>query len=359
MMTTRFPRIKRSVRGIGTVRITSGAKNARQHQQRVVLFDQLIEADQIEVIRSLLSGELEWSQLVEHRREKGTFGAGVLTEVKTRVALDIAVKQTLPKMGESQKTRMRYAVTWKRLATLIGTAKVADLASVDFPALRKQWGRSPSDWNHVGRFLSAFLTKYVGLHHPLRATVVAAFPRRKERPRVPDLSIGLFWAIVEKAPTHVQPSFVTLLLTGLRVNEYLALRRHHLMPHTHRVTVPGTKTDESDAPISIEAEHWHWVDKGVPSRVQYRWLRMHWCRACVAAGAATWNAEKKNKYRGLTLNSLRHALAQLTSDAGANVFDVKAALRHTNLSTSEGYARRSGTAKVAGVIGRLLRKETA
>jgi integrase len=359
-MSTRFPRIKRSVPGLGIVRLSSGATSKRQHARRVTLLDELIEADQIDTIRQLKAGTVSWGEVAEHRREKGAFGVGVLTGIKGRRLLRDAVASVMP-MGETIGTQRRYAVTWKRLDSLLGPVKVSELAAVDYKALRKAWGRSASDWNHVGRFLSAFLSRYLGKHHPLRGEVVAAFVRRPEAPRVPDLSPALFWSIVDRAPAHVRASYVALLLTGMRaITEYLATTRAHLMPHTYRVRVPGTKTEQSAAVVSIDPELWPWIDQAVPSRVRYKWLRIHWCRAAVAAGAGTFDdAERELGYHGPTLHSLRHALAQWASDAGVGLADVKAALRHTNITTTEGYARRSGTAKVAGVIGTMLKRDTA
>jgi integrase len=359
-VSTRFPRIKRSVQGVGVIRLASKATSKRQHARRVTLLDELIEADQVDTIRQLVAGEVTWAEIAQHRREKGQFGVGVLTGIKGRRLLSEAVKSVMP-LGNALATQQRYAVTWKRLDLLLGPVKVNELAAVDYKALRKMWGRSASDWNHVGRFLSAFLSRYLGKLHPLRGEVVAAFERRHEAPRVPDLSPALFWSIVDRTPLHVRASYVALLLTGMRaITEYLATTRAHLMPHTYRVRVPGTKTEQSAGVVSIDPELWPWVDQAVPSRVRYKWLRIHWCRAAVAAGAGTFDDPAQERgYHGPTLHSLRHALAQWASDEGAGLADVKAALRHSNLSTTEGYARRSGSGKVAGMIGSMLKRGTA
>lgn len=359
-MTTKYPRIKRTVPGVGKVRLTTGARTQRQYAQRVSVFDDLVNADQPAVIKALMAGDITWAELVEHRRERGRFGAGVLTDVKANRSLAEAVEATLPKMGKSEGTRARYGVTWKRLHTLLGPITVNDLATVEYDVLKGQWGRSAGDWNNVGRFLSAFLSKFLGKPHPLRYAVVAAFPRRRERPRVPDLTPAIFWKIVDKAPLHVQASFVTILLTGMRVDEYLAITPEHLLPHTHRIQVPGTKTDSSSEPVSVDPKMWPWIVRGVPPRVtSYKRFRLHWCRACVAAGAATWNAEEESGYRGPVLHDLRHSLAQWASDAGHGLAEVKAALRHTNLSTTESYARRSSSSKIAGTIRQLLKRKRA
>lgn len=117
---------------------------------------------------------------------------------------------------------------------------------------------------------------------------------------------------------------------------------------TIRLSVPGTKSDASAAVVSVDPQHWHWIDAAVPSPVRYKWLRLHWMRGCAAAGAT-----------GITLHSLRHSLAQWTSDAGVSLSDVMTAMRHAHISTTEEYARRSGRTKVAGVIGGILKRETA
>jgi hypothetical protein len=50
MMTTRYPRIRRQVPGIGFVQLATGARSKRDYERRVVLFDELVEDSQLGVI---------------------------------------------------------------------------------------------------------------------------------------------------------------------------------------------------------------------------------------------------------------------------------------------------------------------
>ena len=91
-------------------------------------------------------------------------------------------------------------------------AKVAHLAKTNWRALRADPAfKSAADWNHLRRSLSAFLTTFVGdVYHPFRRQVMKKIKLRKERPRVPDVSVELFWRIVAAAPEHARPCYVTL-----------------------------------------------------------------------------------------------------------------------------------------------------
>lgn len=370
MMTTRFPRIRRRVKGIGLVQLATDTKKRREHDRRVVLFDELVEAGQLSVIRALVAGVVSWGELVDHRREAGSFGVSVLTEVKLRRPLVQAVSEALPRMGKAKATRKRYETTWNRLKTVLpaDVLTVADLGprgdlpgKLDWQVLRSSWQRSASDWNHVVRFLSAFLSTYLGKRHPFRGTVVDSFPWAKESPRVPDLTPALFWKIVDLAPTHARASYVALLLSGMRVrSEYLRCSREHLMAATHQVRIPDDpKTQSSAGTVSIEKADWRWIDQAIPSRLQYKWLRLYWCRAAVAAGAARWDPKTETGYQGPTMHSLRHCLAQWATDAGVPLVDVKAQLRHANMSTTETYARRSRSRATSKAVSKLMRRKTA
>ncbi len=143
-------------------------------------------------------------------------------------------------------TRKRYETSFtalERVGVLKAGATVNDLATVDWTALHATWPGGPSDWNHLRRAVSHFLTMQLGdVHHAFRRAVVKAIPRAKEVERVPDLPPTLFWKIVNAAPTHAQACFVTIAALGLRVGEYLRLTRDHLLPHSFAVQIPGTKT---------------------------------------------------------------------------------------------------------------------
>jgi integrase len=77
--------------------------------------------------------------------------------------------------------------------------------------------------------------------------VVKRIPREKEMPRIPDITIALFWDILARTPDFAQPCYVTLVATGMRLGEYLRCDKAHLSRLTCSIDVPGTKAAERKA----------------------------------------------------------------------------------------------------------------
>jgi len=125
-----------------------------------------------------------------------------------------------------------------------------------------------------------------------------------------------------EAPEYARPCYVTLVITGMRVGEYLTLGLEHLRPESCAIQVPGTKTAASSAVVAVDPEYWPWIEAAVPSPLGYKWLRINFKNAAKAIGRAD-----------LRLHDLRHVFAQLASDAGAPTAQVQAALRHPNPAT--------------------------
>jgi integrase len=195
--------------------------------------------------------------------------------------------------------------------------------------------------------VSHFLTIHLGdLYHPLRRSVVSvqAFPKRVEMERVPDLDLTTFWRVVGRAPEHVRPAFVALVVLGLRTGEYFRLREHHLHPLTKQVSVPGTKTAGSAAVLRVAAELWPWITAAVPAPVAYTWLRKYWKRALKAAGADT----------TLRLHDLRHLTAQVLVNAGQTEASVQTTMRHATPSMTRRYARQKDRGENAAALARAM-----
>lgn len=145
--------------------------------------------------------------------------------------------------------------------TVVLTA-VQDLIRVDWEAVAERWEASASDWMNFYRMLSRFLTLHLGgagkfgrrtgNSHPWRLNLMDRLPRKPELKQVPRLTPATFLRLVSLTPEWVRPCYMTLVLTGLRVSEYLALQRHHLRPETFELEVPGTKTPASAAVLPVE-----------------------------------------------------------------------------------------------------------
>ena len=260
-----------------------------------------------------------------------------------------ALEGVFPAVHWSQKTAHRYHVSLQSFARKAGSklgasARVADLARVDWPALQRDWESSAADWNHMRRMLSAGLTKLLGdVYHPFRRDVVKRIPIAHEVPRTPDLSPELFWRIVLRTPLHAQPCYVVLLATGMRLGEYLRCTRSHLRPHTFAIEVPGTKTAGSAATVYVDESLWDWVIAGIPAPIKEKWIRTHWKRAAREEGVGE-----------LRLHDLRHAFGQFASDAGAPTARIQAALRHASPEMTRRYEMQKAKRDVAELVGRAI-----
>ncbi len=175
------------------------------------------------------------------------------------------------------------------------------------------------------------------------AVIVLAIPKAKEVERVPDITPELLWRIVDAVPEHVRAAIVTLVATGLRCGEYLRLTKADLKPHTHAIDVPGMKTEA--ATVYVDPELWPWVERAVPAPVQYRWLRLHFKRACAAVGATD-----------LPLHDLRHAHAQWLTNAGRSEASVQVSLRHASAAMTRRYAKQRNRGENTKVMAGILRR---
>ena len=236
-----------------------------------------------------------------------------------------------------------------RSNVLSNGSTAGDLAKIDWEVLRDQWQGGPSDWNHLRRAVSRFLTVILGdVHHPFRREVVKAIPLQREVERVPDLRPDTFWELVKRTPDHVQPCYVCLAATGMRVGEYLRCTEDNLLPLTKAILVPGTKTDGSEAPVKVDAEMWEWIERAIPSPVQYKWLREHFKRAAREVGLPD-----------LRLHDLRHCFGQWATDAGLPEAKVQVAMRHANPEMTRRYTKQRDRGEHARVIGDVMLRRGA
>ncbi len=369
-MTTHFPRLRKDLSrmGLGIVQLSTRTKIERQHQRRVLLFDDLVADSQVEVIRALVNGDVSWDELVDAKRRGELAGVKVLDKVKAERPLGEAVTATTPLMGKAKATKQRYALSLKQLEaqTVVPwphtPMRVRDLVALDWAGLRAGWPNSAGDWNNVVRAVSRFLSVYLGTKHSaFRHEVMALVPVESVEGRVPDLSLDVFESIMRTVPEHVRPAYYVLLITGMRVrSEYLRCTSANLMPATTQIRVPGSKTKGSRATIAVDPSVWPWIVAGIPAPLRYKALRRVWNAACVTIGAAQYAETPKGlRYTGLTMHDLRHALAQWTSDAGTPINKVQDMMRHQSAAMTADYARRSATRTVAKTIADVIQRKRA
>lgn len=324
-------RIDRRFAGVGRIALASGTKDRKKFEKLDMMLTELHEDGYTDVLRGIKNRSWTLQEVYQAKR------TGCLPYLASELVLLRnlwnAVAEWMPQSAPKEGSCKRYEVSFtslKRSGVLPPTARVADLRCVDWIALKRRWKGGPADWNRMRAAVSRFLTVTLGdKYHPCRREVMNTFPRAKEPSgRVPDLSPESLWKIVRAAPDHVQPAYVTLAVTGMRVGEYLDLEETDLLPHTRSVRVPGTKTAASNDVIRIGPKAWKWVKRAVPAPVRYKWLYTHWKRACEAEGVT-----------GLTLHDLRHFYGQQLIEAGRSEVSVQSGLRHADARTTRRYTR--------------------
>ena len=340
-------RLDRRFPGVGRIAVASGATTSTEFRKRDALLTRLYDQGRLDLLRAIQSGKLNTTEVYAADRMSQLDS---LTGDRALLSANLweAVKNWTPTSAPAKQTRRRYATsfgTLERSGVLSSSATVGELASVDWRALGATWKGGPSDWNHLRRAVSRFLTLHLGdVHHPLRRQVVKAIPTRKENSRVPDLPLTLFWAIVQAAPEYLRSAYITMAALGLRVGEYLKLTKDHLLPHSLSVRIPGTKTAESATVVRVDERLWPWVVAGVPSPLAYKWLREYFKRALKAAEAPL----------DLRLHDLRHCYAQWLVDAGASEARVQVGMRHATAAMTRRYAMQRDKGENAKLMANLL-----
>ncbi len=92
-------------------------------------------------------------------------------------------------------------------------------------------------------------------------------------------------------------------------------------------------------------DYWLWVERAVPSAVQYTWLRKYWKRALRAVEGAEENWRLKD---------LRHCYAQWLTDAGQPEARVAVGMRHADATMTRRYAKQRDRGEMAKVIGDIM-----
>jgi integrase len=356
---TRSLRIDRVFPGIGRIALACGTTLRTERTKIAGLLTRLYDHPDLRpLLRALKSGDVTLPELLAADAENRLAD---LKGERRRLERPLwpAVEAWTPEDGTP--TQRRYAVSFrqlKRANVLAAEATVADLAAVDWPAVERGWEGSGADWNHLRRALSKFLSDLLetddvpGQDHPFRVRLLRKrsgnrpplFPRRAERPRVPDLSPALFWQVVNHVPELVRPQLVTLAGTGLRVGELLRLTETDLLPATCAIRVPGTKTAASAATLPVDPSLWPWVVAAVPAPVQYKWLRTYWKRGLKAAGADP----------TLRLHDLRHCTGQWLTDAGRPEASVQRTLRHASPAMTRRYTMQRDRGEDARTMAGIL-----
>lgn len=329
----------------------TGARTLAEHNKRVAMLRHLYEKGRLELLRAIRDDRLSIPEVYDAH----------LTDRIPTLASDIALHRRLtdaatdwlPKSARAENTRKRYECSWlafQRAKVLPDDAVVADLATVDWEAVQARWVGGATDWNHLRRMISRFLSMLLGdKWHPFRRGVMARIPREDEgEGRVPDLSPEQFWKVVEQEPDpDLQAAFVAILATGFRVGEFCALVETDLRPILHGVRAPGRKrsgrfkSQESVEPV--DKRLWKWVRRAIPCKITHWALRRHWRDACDRAGVTD-----------VRLHDLRHCYGQWLTNEGRPEAAIQSGLRHKTASMTRRYTKQRDRQTNAEALGDVL-----
>lgn len=359
--------LERQITELGTtrkerrIRVSVGTTDPKVHRRVNAIVDKLVEAQRFDVLRALRDGEISVSDLIAADRDgKAATSAGavrlrqylwdrVVTHGEGERAEAGAISRALNRV-KGDRTRGRYLDSFKALqrkaeAYLPVDARVIDLVNVPWDELYESWGATNADWMHLRRALSRFGTlhtadKWSKFARRIRQVV----PAKKVKKRRPNLSAEQFKEIVAKAPAHAAAAYWVIALTGVRVGEYLASTKANLNAKAQTYTVPGAdKNEVGDFPLRVAPRLWIFLERGIPSRLRYKWLRIHWQRACKAAGVS-----------GITIHDLRHCHGQWAINADVHESKVQGSLRHENPAQTRDYVMQAGTLDVSEALADLL-----
>lgn len=345
-------RIDRRFKHIGRIRRSLGTSSVREYNQRVALIEKLWKDEKYELLRAFQKGAkrggIEIEQLIEADRA-GSLGS-TLSSLILQANLWTAFEQTVTTLGSVDATRERYARSFRALQRkakdyLGNKATVADLSTVPWLDLKRAWGAGPTDWMHMRRAVSRFLTVYLDdLYHPFRREVMKRLTTAKEYPRKPDVSLAQFRKIVSKTPEHLQPFYWVLVLTGMRDGELKACSLFNLHPSTHTIEIPHGKNERSAELVRVDPRFWGYVKAAIPAKYGMEYYQKRWRQAVAAAGI------KKQ----ITLHDLRHCHGQWAVDSGVQRHKVQASLRHESSEMTDRYIARAATGEVSKALADLI-----
>lgn len=322
-------RLDRVIAGVGRIRVKSG-RTLKQHQRVDLIVTKLMEQGQLEELRSLRAKRITSTQLVDADRRKAKAGDG--TAEKLRAPLWSTAETVFRGPGATRDRYRRSIRAFRKRSLLSDHATIADLDTVPWSTVERQWGFSSADWNHWVRALSRLLTLHLGQHHPFRVGVLARVERRVEVEHEVNLTAKEFQAIIAPAPKPLRDCFWTLALTGMRCrSEFDKLTRADL--GRYEVHISKTKNRKSHRIIPVDPRIWPHVLGAVPCPVSADYLTRAWRKLADQA-----------KRPDLTLRDLRHCYGIWSLEAGITVNVLQGGMGHVNLSTTQRYVKQRAKA---------------
>jgi integrase len=139
--------------------------------------------------------------------------------------------------------------------------------------------------------------------HPERVEKVVNPRRRSAQVKARSSGLGAmeFYGVLDSLPSWWRSFFVTLTLTGLRVEELRGLQPGDL---DHEARAIRVKSPTGSRTIDVAEEFWHWVTASVPFSVTQSHVRDLWDAAV-----------ERSELKGVRLSDLRRLRSKLLAEA--------------------------------------------
>jgi integrase len=282
--------------GVGRVHRSSGTKRLQEFRRREAALRSCVTQNRADLVRAWLGGTVTLTQLLEWvdanalpAREEALYAEPLAS----------AFARVLPRLGRSPATRESYERKWAHGLPKLEARTVGDLTRLDWPSLRSRFA-GPTDWNHIGRTVSAICTQIGGA--TLRARVMEGFRKERETEHVPDHTRETATAVLAAMPPISARLARVLIYVGPRRGEWWGGAT--LRPQSRELVLSG-KTGTRTLPIA-EAM-WSEVVAFVPCAIPYRTFAEQLQRAC-----------KDVELPHLRVHDLRHLCGQFMADAGCS-----------------------------------------
>lgn len=263
-------------------------------------------------------------------------------------------RSTLWREHRSERTSTTNATQWEEWFLDEGVADMDGITSEHIERFIEEMRKlklTPSTINQKLSTLRAII-RYAYRRKPKLMTTLL------EVPTVSNPPLPKWWLRPEWVPPLVDlairegmdilADYVPFIcFTGLRVEEALRLRAKHfdkLDTDKPTMRVPGRKTKNSEATVPLFREAALIVRKRIRLvgednllfPIQYNNLGLQWTRLRKLSG---WGDEKT-----ATLKALRRTFAKIANDGGLGGFDIMKLLRHSSITTTQGYLNLVGDA---------------
>lgn len=365
---------------VGRIVRAWGIDSKRQRQARAAIVAELAEHWQEETLVAFRDGRLGWTDLIRAKRQNRIGSATLAVDLALHRPLwDMgekrgALSETLELMGRTRSSRDRYESAFKNLRDaapelLPADAQVAALAELTADHWASIFAKlhelSPASRNRVRSAVSRFLSLFLAdKYHPARRVVMARMgSKERENTGAPrTIDRDEFWRLMEAIPADareaLEPCYITLAATGMRVGEYLQCRADALQRFP-TILIPGGKTGAGEVAVDPELEARvriaipcnvapapaAWL-RGEPYPGVQRDARYHRLYDALAAAAKATGVPA-------TLHYLRHLFGALAVD-NTNAIAAQHALRHKTAGMTAHYAKRKSNREVGEKVGRAL-----